>query len=444
MRITRLTAAALLTLALFAHTALAADHRDGPGVRADPAADINDVFVWMSPDAQRVYFATTVFPFAAEGARFSDSVQYLIRTASGPAFGQAGDDEVVIACTFDGAEQQQVTCRVGDTDTVASGDASQPAGLSSADGRLRVFAGLRNDPFFFNLNGFNRTAEIVVGAAAGLQFDDAGCPALDAPTSQLLVTQLQTEPDGSAVTDEFLGANTLAIVLSVDKALLTANGPIVAAWGATNRTSAQNCLGDANADGDVRIDELVQAVNNALLGCAVAARPLGIQVERMGRAGINTAVTDPFFASRAEHARFQDGYNASADPTQWAGQYATRIAGNLAILDSLDTVCGNQLLAGPSPVAGRYAALAGVLADDRLYVNTASGDCQQYLAVEGDAVGITNDDCGGRTPLHDTIDVSYSVLAAGALSGVGDGVPMDGDGSASLTAFPFLDDPVGM
>jgi hypothetical protein len=230
----------------------------------------------------------------------------------------------------------------------------------------------------------------------------------------------------------------------VDKALLTGNGPIVAVWGSTNRASAQNCLGDANADGDVRIDELVQAVNNALLGCAVTARPLGVQVERMGRAGINTAVTDPFFANRAEHARFQDGYNASADPTQWAGQYATRIAGNLAILDSLDTVCGNQLLAGPNPVAGRYAALAGVLADDRLYVNTASGDCQQYLAVEGNAVGITNNDCGGRTPLHDTIDVSYSVLAAGALSGVGDGVPIDADGSASLTTFPFLDDPVGM
>ncbi len=444
MPISKTASVALLALALSATLVRAADHRDGAGVRADPAADINDVFAWMAPDAQRVYLAMTVFPFAAPGARFSDSAQYLFRTASGPAFGQASAGEVVLACTFDSAEQQHLTCRVGDTETMVSGDASQPAGLTSSDGRLRVFAGLRSDPFFFNLNGFSRTAEIVVGAAGGLTFDAAGCPALDAATSQVLVTQLQTEPDGTAATDEFAGANTLAIVAAVDKSLLTRNGAILSVWGGTYRAPALSCLGDGNADGAVRIDELVRAVRNSLLGCMVTAQPLGVQVERMGRAGINTAVTDPFFASRADHARFQDEYNASSDSAQWAEQFADAMADNLAILDGLDTVCGNQLLAGPTAVAGRYDGLAGVLADDRLYVNTASGDCQQYLAVEGNALGITNDDCGGRTPLHDTIDVSYSVLAAGALSGVGDGIPSDADGSASLTEFPFLDEPVGM
>lgn len=83
-----------------------------------------------------------------------------------------------------------------------------------------------------------------------------------------------------------------------------------------------------------------------------------------------------------------------------------------------------------------------MLADDQLYVNTASGVCQTYLAVEANAVGIPNTDCGGRTPLYDTIDVSYSVLAAGALSGVGDGVPMDADGTASASEFPFFDEPL--
>lgn len=47
--------------------AWAADHRDGPGVRADPAADINDVFAWMGPSANRVYLVMTVFPFADYG-----------------------------------------------------------------------------------------------------------------------------------------------------------------------------------------------------------------------------------------------------------------------------------------------------------------------------------------------------------------------------------------
>ena len=74
-------------------------------------------------------------------------------------------------------------------------------------------------------------------------------------------------------------------------------------------------------------------------------------------------------------------------------------------------------------------------------MNTASGTCSQYLAVEANAVGIANNDCGGRTPLEDTIDTTYSVLAAGALSGVADGIAADADGTASLTAFPFLDRP---
>jgi hypothetical protein len=173
---------------------------------------------------------------------------------------------------------------------------------------------------------------------------------------------------------------------------------------------------------------------------------LNHQIDRMGRAGVNTAATAPFFRETVEeeqqvHDEVSDAYNSASDPSQWGSLFADRIAGNIAILDSLDTVCGNQLLAGKDVAPGRYAALAGVLADDQLYVNTASGSCQQYLAVEGNAVGITNDDCGGRTPLEDTIDVTYSVLAIGALTGVNDGVPSDADGTASLTAFPYLDTP---
>lgn len=166
----------------------------------------------------------------------------------------------------------------------------------------------------------------------------------------------------------------------------------------------------------------------------------------MGRAGINTAATAPFFRESVEeeqrvHDEVSDQYNAAFDPAAWGSLFGERIAGNIAILDALDTVCGNQLLASGAAAVGRYAPLAGVLADDQLHVNTASGTCQQYLAVEGNALGITDDGCGGRTPLHDTIDVTYSVLAIGALTGVGDGVPVDADGTASLTSFRYLDVP---
>jgi hypothetical protein len=81
-----------------------------------------------------------------------------------------------------------------------------------------------------------------------------------------------------------------------------------------------------------------------------------------------------------------------------------------------------------------------VLADDQLYVNTASTTCTQYLAVEANAVNVVpNSDCGGRALTYDVIDTSFSVLAVGALTGVGDDISSDSDGNIqSNTAFPFL------
>lgn len=168
----------------------------------------------------------------------------------------------------------------------------------------------------------------------------------------------------------------------------------------------------------------------------IPARPtLGTQIDRSGRPGITTALVSPLADDTAKGAD-RDAYNA-AGPGEWAS-YADGIAASLAVYDSLDTVCGNQVLAGADAEAGRYGTLAGALADDRLYVDTSKSSCGQYLAVELNATGvIPNDDCGGRTPNYDVIDTTYSALAIGAPTGVGDGVDAD-DGTHSDTAFPFL------
>lgn len=176
----------------------------------------------------------------------------------------------------------------------------------------------------------------------------------------------------------------------------------------------------------------------ACAGNPVAPPALGAQIDRMGRAGVNTALVAPFDLNSASKGAAQDSYNSASMSSQWGSSFGARIAANLAIIDSLDTVCGNQLLAGPAPVPGRYSTLAGVLADDQIYVNSNSGTCSVYLAVEANAVGIANTDCGGRTPVVDTIDRTYSVLAIGALNGVSDGVARDQDAQHSTTAFPFL------
>lgn len=171
-----------------------------------------------------------------------------------------------------------------------------------------------------------------------------------------------------------------------------------------------------------------------------------VQIDRMGRSAVNTALTNPFFRESvaieaSQHDVIVDDYNAISDPSEWVLRFSSLIAANLAILDGLDGTCGNQLLIGP-PGMDRYETLAAILADDQLFVNTASGTCTQYLAVEANAVGVTNTDCGGRTPLENTIDVTYSVVAIGAFAGVTNGVTSDADGTASLTAFPFLDQPL--
>tara|TARA_R110002096_G_scaffold42143_4_gene113671 strand:- start:100226 stop:100837 length:612 start_codon:yes stop_codon:yes gene_type:complete len=168
-----------------------------------------------------------------------------------------------------------------------------------------------------------------------------------------------------------------------------------------------------------------------------AAPQLGVQVDRIGRAAISTALMETFNGDDAAKGAAKDAYNAAA-PSAWAG-FAADFEGNLAILDSLDTNCGNQLLADDTNADGRYAALAGILADDQLYINTDSGECGVYLGLEAEvvgAVGAGDGKCGGRTLTDDVIDRSYSVLAAGILTGIDDTIT-SGD-CAPTSTFPFL------
>ncbi len=173
-----------------------------------------------------------------------------------------------------------------------------------------------------------------------------------------------------------------------------------------------------------------------------AVPTLGAQIDRMGRAGVNTALvalaeSSGTTAMPGSRATKRDSYNGTSDPAMWGPMWKAEIAKNVAILDGLDTMCGNQLLAGGTTM-GAYDTLAGALADDRLYLDSRRMSCTQYLAVEANATNVVpNMDCGGRTPNYDTIDTTYSVLAIGALTGVDDGVAAN-SGMHSLTAFPFL------
>ncbi len=230
----------VLLLALLAPgPSLAADHQDSPSVLADPTSDLGDALAWMSPDATKLNLLASVVRRATPESRFSDAVQYVFHTTSRNAFGDPPSAEVNVICTFEGTDVQTISCWAGDKSYV-TGNASDPNGIVSDDGDLRVFAGLRNDAFFFNSSGFNATRAAVRAAAPSLTFDAAGCPAVDAATSSALVDLLASsvpagggEP-GPAV-DAFGEANILVIALQVDKSIVTRSGSIVSVWGSTNR-----------------------------------------------------------------------------------------------------------------------------------------------------------------------------------------------------------------
>jgi len=166
---------------------------------------------------------------------------------------------------------------------------------------------------------------------------------------------------------------------------------------------------------------------------------LGDRIDRMGRAAITSALVGTFGETDGD---LKDAYNA-ADPSTWS-EYAADIEFSLGILDALDATCGNQLLAGEEAVDGRYDTLAGILADDQLYVNSASGTCGVYLGLEAEIVGAVEagvGGCGGRTLPDDVIDRSYSVLAAGLLTGVDDTITAND--REFLEDFPYLAAPHG-
>jgi Domain of unknown function (DUF4331) len=195
----------------------------------------------------------------------------------------------------------------------------------------------------------------------------------------------------------------------------------------------------------------------ALVGCdsgSMSPPPpvpgVGAQIDRLGRGTINVAVTDPFDITTMGQNATRDAYNADGDEAGWVARWVPDLETMLAIYDGADGTCGNQLLADTSKTdKSRYATLATVLADDRLYLDTSKTTCTTYLGVELDAVGVANSDCGGRTPNEQVVHIMYTAATVGASGfkadgtfAVTDGVPADGDGTtASLTAFPFLTAP---
>lgn len=246
--------------AALAGPARAADHADGPSATQslmDLSGDITDVYTFL--DGSNVVLIMDVGANATSASKFSNVIQYVFHVNGITGLADSSPFSSTIVCTFDTA--QKISCWVqqgSSTVDYVNGDASATTGLSAASGKLKVFAGPRDDPFFFNIQGFRKVTNFVAMNLTALTpiIDGAGCPHLDAPGSPVSSATvrglLKSQSDGTtAGVDDFakggkaaaplgiatLSGNVLSLVVSIPKAELTNNGakPILGVWASTHK-----------------------------------------------------------------------------------------------------------------------------------------------------------------------------------------------------------------
>jgi hypothetical protein len=178
--------------------------------------DINDVYAFQGKDATKTVLAMTTNPaINAFGGKFGANVRYILNVDQN---GDAIQDLAYVVRFDDGAlgDQKYTVTRYGGADALTLNHGVVIARGSTADGGMapikgtgkhpgtdhgRFFAGVRSDPFFFDLTGFVGT-----------------------------VFHIGTDRLGTNVTDFFSGLNANAIVLEVpDKDL----GGHIGVWGQT-------------------------------------------------------------------------------------------------------------------------------------------------------------------------------------------------------------------
>jgi hypothetical protein len=374
---------------------VASDHLDSPATVANPAADIADVYAWTSPEGRQLNLVMTI-----QGHTFSDKVKYVLHVDSGSAFGHTSASTPIV-CNF--AAANAAKCTVGTADT-ASGDPTNPTGLEGRNHLFRVYAALRDDPFYNNVKGLLAAYQTARTAIKnGAPVDTAGCAHFDQATAKAILNQM-SHTDGGPAQNLLYNWTVSAIVIAVDLGAVSRGGKLLAVWGATS----------------------------------VAGKPL----DRMARPFVGNTLlgASPFSPDDASGVLRQQ-FN-EALPTTGA-RFAADLQKSLAFQDSLDGSCGNQLLAQPKESPSRYRELAKVFADDRLWVNSASTVCTQFFAVELASLAgqkTLSNDCGGRTPTYDTSNVWRSLLIAGTATGITDGLHQD-EHPPSATVFPFLAPP---
>ncbi len=251
--------------------------------------------------------------------------------------------------------------------------------------------------------------------------DAAGCSQFEqAASREILDTWRHT--DGGRATNFLAGWKSSSLVLSIDLDVVATGGKLLAVWGVVHRLS-----------------HLPAAVSSKNQGRWPAVPTLGNPIERTARPLIKNALVGGPLAPEAVSNRRKEAYNR-VGLDGWI-QFSRDIDRTLGLYDGFDGTCGNQWLADTkAEPSKRYQKLASLLADDRIWVNSASATCTQFLAVEFTALrtpGALPEDCGGRTPNYDASNIFRSLLIDGTSNRGVDGLNHD-ENIHSTTDFPFL------
>jgi hypothetical protein len=231
----------------------AADHLDAPAVATNPMADITDVYAWTDETAGKVNLVMDVSPgdpgTGSAARHFGPSILYVFHVTSVDAFPPSTGTETKVICKF--ASDTSAECWVGTKDYV-TGDPSGASGVTSASGKVKLFAGRRSDPFFFNFNGFKDAEAAIItnegsnGSGLDALKDAAGCPHLLPAAQASALRGLLQEPASASPhfpcaaspADCFVGFDVQSIVLQIDKSLLNQGAHyILGVWASTHSTT---------------------------------------------------------------------------------------------------------------------------------------------------------------------------------------------------------------
>ena len=210
------------------------DHADTPQIAAAPGTDLTDVFVFPSPtNSNNVVLALCVSPLIPTGGTraFDPNVLYQFKIDN------TGDnvEDLVIQARFEGVGTDQkvfISGPVAPPRTGTMSEATTPYSISGvfntpftpASG-MQVFAGVREDPFFFDLEQFFTIlpdrATPITGTAV--------------PLAEANTPKATTWRAAGSAKDFLAGFNVLSIVVELPKSALKGSSGKIAVWCTTSK-----------------------------------------------------------------------------------------------------------------------------------------------------------------------------------------------------------------